>query len=206
MPGTDGWAVLTALKADPATADIPVIMLTIVDDRQIGFSLGAADYFTKPIDWTRLNNTLRRYRQATNHQTVLVVEDEAQTRDLLRRSLAKENWQVVEAENGKVALAKLNGLVPALILLDLMMPEMDGFEFMQELRKRPEYRSVPVVVITAKDLTEEDRRRLNGEVARILHKGTFSTDDLIANIVSLLGVERVAADHCSPPEAPKGQP
>ncbi len=182
MPGMDGWAVLTALKSDPVTADIPVIMLTIVDEKQIGFALGAADYFTKPIDWGRLTLSLRKYQQASDHHTVLVVEDEEQAREMLRRALTKENWQVLEAENGLVALQKLNGLVPGLILLDLMMPEMDGFEFLRQLRQRPALRFVPVIVITAKDLSDEDRRRLNGEVARILQKSALSMADLVAEV------------------------
>ena len=185
MPGMDGWAVLTALKADPVTADIPVIMLTVVDDKQIGFALGAADYFTKPIEWGRLNTALQKYRTPTNHQSVLIVEDDPQARDMLRRALAREGWQVLEAENGRLALERLNGQVPALILLDLMMPEMDGFEFMQKLRQRPDCRRVPVVVITAKDITEQDRRRLNGEVARILRKSNLSIRELVAEVQAL---------------------
>src|SRR6202034_368601 len=93
MPGMDGWAVLTALKGDPATADIPVIMLTVVDEKQIGFALGAADYFTKPIDWGRLNSALGKYRKPTNHQTVLIVEDDEQAREMLRRALARGGWE-----------------------------------------------------------------------------------------------------------------
>ena len=182
MPGMDGWAVLTALKADPATADIPVIMLTIVDEKQIGFALGAADYFTKPIDWSRMTASLKKYRTPASHQTVLIVEDDAPTREMLRRTLVKESWEVLEAENGRVALEKLTGLVPALILLDLMMPEMDGFEFMEELRKRADCRQVPVVVITAKDITEMDRQRLNGQVARVMQKGSFQMEDLVREV------------------------
>jgi signal transduction histidine kinase/DNA-binding response OmpR family regulator/streptogramin lyase len=185
MPGMDGWAVLTALKADPATADIPVIMLTVVDEKQIGFALGAADYFTKPIDWGRLNSALQKYRKPTNHQTVLIVEDDQQAREMLRRALAREGWQVLEAENGRLALERLDGLVPALILLDLMMPEMDGFEFMQQLRQRPDCRRVPVVVITAKDITDDDRRRLNGTVARILRKSNLSMQELVSEVQAL---------------------
>jgi CheY-like chemotaxis protein len=117
---------------------------------------------------------------------VLVVEDETQTREMLRRMLEKASWRVLEAENGRVALERLNGVTPTAILLDLMMPGMDGFEFMQELRKLPAYNLVPVVVITAKDLTEEDRRRLNGQVARILQKGAFTTDQLIAQLRALV--------------------
>src|SRR5262249_37725597 len=155
MPSMDGWAVLTALKADPATAEIPVVMLTIVDDKNMGFALGAADYFTKPIDWRRLGTVLQKYRKPATAQTVLIVEDDEPTREMLRRSLQKEGWQIREAANGRLGLEQLSSGVPGLILLDLMMPEMDGFGFMQELRKRPDCARVPVLVITAKDLTEE---------------------------------------------------
>jgi CheY-like chemotaxis protein len=174
MPHQDGWSVLTVLKADPATADIPVIMMTIVDDKQMGFALGAADYFTKPIDFQRLHTVLEKYRKRTDQQAVLVIEDDASAREMLRRSLEKDGWQVAEAQNGKVGLAKLDDHSPALILLDLMMPEMDGFEFMDALRRRKDIPRIPVIVITAKDLTEEDHRRLNGGVERIIQKGATS--------------------------------
>jgi DNA-binding response OmpR family regulator len=94
MPSMDGWVVLTALKADPATAEIPVIMLTIVDDKNMGFALGAADYFTKPIDWQRLGAVLQKYRKPAAKQAVLVVEDDERTREMLRRTLQKEGWEV----------------------------------------------------------------------------------------------------------------
>jgi CheY-like chemotaxis protein len=186
MPGMDGWAVLTALKSDPDTADIPVIMMTIVDDKHMGFALGAADYFTKPIDWQRLTVALQRYRRASGPHTVLVVEDDTATRDIFRRSMENDGWTVAEAANGRLGLEAINDRLPSLILLDLMMPEMDGFSFMEELRARPAARGVPVIVITARDLTEEDRRRLNGEVARILQKGTTSLDDILAAVRSLV--------------------
>jgi signal transduction histidine kinase/CheY-like chemotaxis protein/ligand-binding sensor domain-containing protein len=186
MPGMDGWAVLTALKSDPDTADIPVIMLTIVDDKNLGFALSAADYLTKPIDWPRLSAALKKHRRGSASPTVLVVEDDPNTRDMLRRGLEKDGWTVTEAANGKLGLAALTDPPPALILLDLMMPEMDGFAFMEELRARPGCRSIPVIVITAKDLTEDDRGRLNGEVARILQKGDHSPTDLLGEIRSLL--------------------
>jgi DNA-binding response OmpR family regulator len=186
MPKMDGWAVLTALKADPATADIPVIMLTIVDDKQMGFALGAADYFTKPIDFQRLHQVLEKYHVPANHQTVLVVEDDPQMREMLRRTLEKEGWRVLEAANGRAGLERLNDGMPALILLDLMMPEMDGFQFLQALRQRADGQRVPVFVITAKDLTDEDRRRLNGEVARILEKSSTSREQLVAEVRAFL--------------------
>ena len=186
MPGTDGWAVLTSLKADPETANIPVIMMTIVDDKNMGFALGAADYFTKPIDWQRLTGALKKHRQPTVSQTILVVEDDEATREMLRRTLEKDGWKVAEAVNGRVGLERVAIEVPAMILLDLMMPQMDGFGFMQELRKRPDCRAVPVIVITAKDLTEDDRRRLSGEVARILSKDGTSREQLVAEVRQLL--------------------
>jgi len=186
MPQMDGWSVLTALKGDPATAAIPVIMLTMVDDKQMGFALGAADYFTKPIDFERLHQGLEKYREPANHQTVLVVEDDGNTREMLRRTLEKDGWQVVEAPNGKVGLEKLGTLSPALILLDLMMPEMDGFEFMDTLRRRQNAQVIPVIVITAKVLTEEDRRRLNGGVERIIQKGATTPAEVLSQVRSLL--------------------
>jgi CheY-like chemotaxis protein len=178
--------VLTALKADPATATIPVVMLTIVDDKNMGFALGAADYFTKPIDWQRLAAVLQKYQTPAVNQSVLVVEDDERTREMLRRTLQKEGWQIREAANGRLGLEQLAHGVPGLILLDLMMPEMDGFGFMQELRKRADCAHVPVIVITAKDLTGEDRRRLSGDVARILGKDTTDREQIIAEVRTLL--------------------
>jgi CheY-like chemotaxis protein len=132
MPGMDGWAVLSALKADPEIADIPVVMLTIVDDRNLGYALGASDYLTKPIDRERLVTVLRRYRR---DGPVLVVDDDVVVRQLFRRILEPEGHVVVEAENGRVALERLRDVSPSVVLLDLMMPEMDGFEFVGEFRR-----------------------------------------------------------------------
>jgi CheY-like chemotaxis protein len=182
MPSQDGWSVLTALKADPETAAIPVIMLSIVDDKQMGFALGAADYLTKPIDFQRLHRVLEKHRHSDGRPRVLLVEDHAETREMLRRALEKEGWTVAEAQNGKVALQRLAEAPPTLILLDLMMPEMDGFDFMDALRQNGRRPRVPVIVITAKDLTEEDRRRLNGGVERIIQKGASSPDELLAEV------------------------
>jgi signal transduction histidine kinase/CheY-like chemotaxis protein/ligand-binding sensor domain-containing protein/protocatechuate 3,4-dioxygenase beta subunit len=186
MPRLDGWSVLTALKADPATADIPVIMLTIVDNKQMGFALGAADYFTKPIDFQRLHHVVEKYRKAVGQQTVLVVEDDVAMREMLRRTLEQEGWKVREAPNGRMGLEQLDGTVPALILLDLMMPEMDGFEFMEALRQRADGKRIPVIVITAKDLTEEDHCRLNGGVERIIQKGATSQCEVLDMVRALL--------------------
>jgi signal transduction histidine kinase/CheY-like chemotaxis protein/ligand-binding sensor domain-containing protein len=193
MPGLDGWAVLSRLKADPATADIPVVMMTIVDDKNLGFALGAAEYLTKPIDWERLAAVMNKYRPHVSTVTVLVVEDELAVREVLRRNLERQGWQVTEAENGRVGLERVAAQVPGVILLDLLMPEMDGFDFVRALRQRPDCQRLPVIVITAKDLTEEDRRRLNGQVTQILQKGAYSTAELIREIRRLLANTRSPA-------------
>ena len=186
MPGLDGWATLTILKGNPATASIPVIMMTVVDDQSIGFALGAADYFTKPIDWQRLARVLRKYHKPGSSHSVLVVEDDERTRETIRSTLEQDGWSVTLAEHGQRGLEQLVSGMPAVILLDLMMPEMDGFEFMEQLREREQGRDVPVIVITAKDLTEEDRLRLNGQVVRIVQKGARNPDQFLAEVRFLL--------------------
>jgi len=186
MPDMDGWAVLAVLKADPATTEIPVIMVTVVDDKNLGFALGASDYLIKPIDWDRLIAVLEKHRRHINSSQVLVIEDDPQTREMLRRAAEKHGWQVVEAENGRVGLERISKELPGVILLDLMMPEMDGFTFMEEFRHRANWRHIPVIVVTAKDLTEEDRRRLNGHVIQILQKGGHSPDELLDEVQRVL--------------------
>jgi PAS domain S-box-containing protein len=171
MPGLDGWSVLTALKTDAATAEIPVVMLSVVDERNLGFALGASEYLTKPVDRELLAHVLRKYRRPGGPRRVLVVEDDAVTRAALRKEMEGEGWEVVEAEHGRAALERTAGHVPDLVLLDLMMPEMNGFEFLEALRQREDWRGVPVVVLTAKELTDDDHRRLNGGVAQVVAKG-----------------------------------
>jgi CheY-like chemotaxis protein len=183
MPGMDGWAVLSALKADPEVADVPVIMLTIVDDKNLGYALGAADYLTKPIDRERLVTVLKQHRRDL---PVLVVDDDAEVRQLFRRMLEPEGYTVVEAANGRIALERLRDVSPSVVLLDLMMPEMDGFEFVAEFRRHEAWRAIPIVVVTAKDLSHEDRQRLNGYVERILQKGAYGREQLLAEVRELV--------------------
>jgi len=186
MLGMEGWTVLVNLKSDPELTGIPVIMLTIADDKSKGFAPGAFDYMTKPIDRDRLLSMLQRYQSAAPPSKILVVEDDAPMREMLRRMLEKEGWVVDEAENGRVALQQLPVGNPALILLDLMMPEMDGIEFVSELRKHEAWRSTPVVVITAKELTAHDRLQLSRYVNRVFHKGAFSREMLLAEVHNLV--------------------
>ncbi|MFN0067682.1 MAG: response regulator, partial [Limisphaerales bacterium] len=182
MPGMDGWSVLGALKSDPATADIPVVMLTVVDDRGTGYALGAAEYLTKPVDWPRLVTVVQRFRPARSTPRVLVVEDDPATRGRAARVLSAEGWHVIESANGREGLAALDGQAPDLILLDLLMPELDGFGFLDELRRRPPERRAPVVVITAKDLTPADHARLNGHVSRVIQKHAVGFEALLPEL------------------------
>ena len=186
MSGLDGWAVLTELKADPALADIPVVMLTFVDNKNLGYALGASDYLTKPISRQRLLAVLEKYRRDPQPGPVLVVEDDPDTRKILRRLLEKEGCQVVTAENGRVALERLAESRPMLILLDLMMPEMDGFQFIDRVRQQENWRTIPIVVVTAKDLTKEDRVRLNGYVLEIIRKNAYPREELLAEVRELV--------------------
>jgi CheY-like chemotaxis protein len=189
MPGMDGWTVLSVLKADHELRDIPVVMLTIGDNQNLGYTLGATDYLSKPIDRERLLSVLMRYR-STESAFALVVEDDPDSRELLRRALEGEGWKVRTAENGRTALETITEQRPGVILLDLMMPEINGFEFVSALRQQPERRNIPVIVITAKELITDDRLRLNGYVSRILQKGAFQIEDLLSE-VSRLVITRV---------------
>ena len=185
MPDLDGWTVLAAIKGDPGLADIPVILMTIMDEKNRGYSLGAADYLVKPVDRERLGVILRRI-VGTGGRRVLVVDDDDIIRRGVMQALEKQGWMVSEAENGRVGLERLAEALPDVIVLDLMMPEMDGFEFLDELRKRAEWRHIPVVVVTSKDLTEEDHRRLNGEVERVLQKDAPTRDDMLREVSATL--------------------
>jgi hypothetical protein len=182
MPETDGWSVLSSLKADSELARIPVIMVTIVGEKELGFALGASEYLIKPIDRNQLVLVLKRYLRDQPDGQVLIVEDDDNLREMLRRTLEAEKWQVAEAEHGRAALEKIGEHTPAVILLDLMMPVMDGFELLAELHQNEAWRKIPVVVITAMDLSPEDRRRLEGLTRRIVEKGTYVREELAREI------------------------
>jgi len=186
MPGLDGWAVLTALKSDPELSDIPVIMLSIEDEINVGYSLGAADFMTKPVDWERFGALLLKH-QSNNGSTssALIVDDDLNLRSMLRRQLEKAHWEVSEASNGREALLLLTEQLPQLIILDLLMPEMNGFEFLAGIRTREQWRNIPVLVVTAKDLSAEDREKLGGKFTRILQKAVYSQEELTQEVRNL---------------------
>jgi CheY-like chemotaxis protein len=200
MPEMDGWIVLSALKADPELCDIPVIMLTMVDDPERGFTLGSSDYATKPVNRRRLSQMLKKYTCPNPPCPVLVVDDDASARSLTRAVLEKEGWAVSEAENGFEALRSMETERPSLIFLDLMMPRMDGFEFATEVRSHPEWRTIPIVVLTAQDLSNDDRKRLNGNVDSIIRKNGDSRESLLAQVRDLLAGSHATRLHRELPE------
>ena len=186
LPSLAGWNLLAALKADSELSDTPVIVLLVVDEAA-GVPLGATDYLTKPVQRDRLVGLLRKHCQ-DGTAPVLVVEDDNDTREMLQRMLEREGFTVTEAADGRAGLDRVAEQRPSLILLDLLMPQMNGFEFLAELQTRPDWRSIPVVVVTAKDLTAEEHARLSGQVSEVLRKGNYSRERLLSEVR-----ERVAA-------------
>ena len=185
MPGMDGWSVLAALKADAELCSIPVVVVSMLDQHDTAYVLGAADYIVKPLSRNRLRQLVDRFCPSESKR-VLVVDDDADMRNLLRQTLEKEHCQVAEAEDGLAALELLKTQTPDLILLDLEMPRMDGLTFAHEIRAHADWRTIPIVVITAKDLGIEERLRLKGRVQRIMEKGRYTRDELMAELRRLL--------------------
>ena len=193
MPDLDGWSVLAALRQDTELAEIPVIMVTILDEERRATSLGAAGYLTKPIDQHTLQRMMDRFRRSARPTRILLVEDDALQRELMCDWLVGEQWTVHEAGNGREALALLRANKPDVILLDLMMPEMDGFQIVAALQEEPLWRDVPVIVITARDLSAKDRERLNSGVHSVLLKNAFRPDELVERIRELTRTKSATA-------------
>ncbi len=188
MPKMDGWTVLKYLQTDLDLASIPVIMTTFLPEQNLGYALGATDYLTKPIQIKQLKAILQKYRFERTNPLAMIVDDDFLNRELLRDILAKEEVEIIEAENGAKALEIIKLRKPDLLLLDLMMPEMDGFEVIKRLEQNPQWQNIPIIIITAKDLTLEERKLLNARVEIILHKGAYKKQALLQQIHSLLEV------------------
>ena len=186
MPDMDGWSVLTALKSDSILADIPVIMMTFVQDQNLGYTLGASDYLTKPVDRQQLSEVLQRHITKSPCGEILVVDDDAMTRTLMREQLELSTLTVQEAESGIEALARVEHSIPSVIILDLLMPEMNGFEFLHNLQQRPEYKDIPVIVMTAKDLSPAERGNLTSNVQKVFCKGVCDRQTLLADVQQFL--------------------
>jgi hypothetical protein len=186
MPGMDGWSVLTEIKRDPDLGQIPVVMTTMVDDRSMGFALGVSDYLVKPVDRTRLAKVLERIFRGEPRGLVLVVEDDEAARDMVRTLLEQHGLEVVTATNGREGLELAAAHAPALVVLDLLMPEVDGFAFVEEARRRPDLAGVPILVLTALDLGPDDLGRLSSTVQGVLRKVPPDPDRLLASVKAQL--------------------
>ncbi|WP_162245991.1 MULTISPECIES: response regulator [unclassified Aureimonas] len=183
MPRMDGWAVLTEIRADPVLGAVPVIMVTIIDEHSLGYSLGASDYLLKPVEWDKLKEVMSRYK-ADGEGLILAIDDDTDTLARFATMMSREEVKVpvVTAPNGRIGLERVAERIPTLILLDLVMPVMDGFEFLDQLRAKPEWRNIPVVVLTSKDLTADEWRRLQSDADQVLAKSDVSLKELVGEI------------------------
>lgn len=184
MPMMDGWATLSALKSEASLAHIPVILCSILLEDDLGFALGAVDYLHKPIEPKILLEKIEHILPEGSIKSVLIVDDEEDARIIMRRAVKKSGWEIQEAKNGIEALQVLSQHSPSVILLDLMMPEMDGFTVIQELQKNKKWSQIPIIVVTAKELSKEERDFLNSSSKIILQKGSYSHQQLIAAITN----------------------
>ncbi len=193
MPDKDGWLVIQELKADPDTRNIPVIVCSIVGEKERGLSLGASDYLLKPILEEDLVAALERLDREEGRHRVLVVDDQPRDRKLLCRMIeSQDGYEVVEAASGQEAIALIRQVRPNIIILDLMMPEVDGFAVLESIKADRTTRSIPIIVVTAKDLTREERNTLNKRVETLLQKGLFEQQELLADVAAAL--ERIKTD------------
>jgi CheY-like chemotaxis protein len=185
MPDMDGWSVLATLKADAELCSIPVVVVSMMEQQNTAYILGAADYIVKPLSRERLRLLIDRFCPA-GQKHLLVVDDDQDMRKLLRQTLERDGCFIMEAEDGLAALETLKAQKPDLILLDLEMPRMDGLTFAHEVRAHEDWQTIPIIVITAKDLSAEMRLSLKGQVERIMEKGRYTRHELMAEIRKLL--------------------
>ncbi len=197
-PDFDGWTILRLLKTDAELCDIPVILVTMLGDRDMGFALGAAEHLSKPINPKELLRLLARVQRSETAPDVLIVDDDQSTRDMLRRMLIKEGWTVREAANGTEGLEQLARAVPAVMLLDLMMPEVDGFEVLRAVRQTAAWRDIPVVIVTSKDLSRDELEWLRGHAMDVFQKGAYSRAELIAAVRAMVEAARLAPSRMMP--------
>jgi CheY-like chemotaxis protein len=202
MPRMDGWAVLTAIKADPDLADIPVIMVTMVQEKTLACTLGADDYLTKPVQWSRLKSILDRHRNPASPGAALVVEADGKTREELRHLLQQEGWTVTEAENETAALRHMNESPPELILMDLQRPE-NIFGFIKAVRKRPEWRSIAIIGVTDGEITPAERDRLQGQLNEIIQTGTEDSEEELVEELRKIAQARATPRNPAPPQTPE---
>jgi len=186
MPEIDGWTVLSNLKDDPRLARIPVVMLTRADEKEKAIGLGAADLLTKPVDWDRFLEVINRQgKPGPVSLPVLVIEDDRTNRGALCRVLRRDGLEVLEAVDGNTAMSLLESETPGLIILDLILPELNGFDLLSKISQNRDWQQIPIIVVTAKELSSEERKQLKEDVDCIFQKGDYSRNDLLNKIHSL---------------------
>lgn len=186
MPGVDGWSVLSQIKADAMLAPIPVVMVTAVEQRNLAASLGASDYMLKPVNWARFGKIVNQFRVAEPNRrgTVLLVEDEAVTRMAMRSTLEEDGWSVVEAADGEEGLRQVADAGPDVVIVDLNMPVLDGFGFLEGVRALPGCADIPVIVLTGREFSADDRSKLRG-ASQILNRGDLASASLAERLRDL---------------------
>jgi signal transduction histidine kinase/CheY-like chemotaxis protein len=191
LPRLDGWELLARLKRDPGTSAVPVVIVSMLDERGAGFALGAAEYLVKPVDRDELLTALDRWTGTLGDgRTIVAIDDDARDLELVEAALAPHGWSVLRASTGEDGVELVRRERPSVVLLDLLMPGTDGFAVVERLRADPDLADVPIVVLTSKDMTAEDRARLNGRISFLARKGTFREAEL-ARLVGRLS----AASH-----------
>jgi len=197
LPGLDGWEVLNRLKHDEITSAIPVIVISVVDNPELGIALGAVDYFVKPVPADELINRLRRFNfgveGSATKTLVLVVDDERANRDWLTEVLEPAGFGVIPARGGREAIELAHSKHPDLVLLDLMMPDVSGFDVVEALRSDKATSAMPIMVLTAKDLTDADKRQLTGRVSSILQRGSTGATELVSHLRQVISPEALEA-------------
>jgi CheY-like chemotaxis protein len=193
LPRLDGWQLLARLKRDPETAPIPVVIVSMLDERGAGFALGAAEYLVKPVDREELLGALTRWTEARGDgRTVVAIDDDPRDLDLVEAALEPHGWTVVRATSGEEGIELVRRERPSVVLLDLLMPGVDGFTVVERLREDPDLQAVPIVVLTSKDMSGEERARLNGRISLLARKGTFPASEL-AGLVGRVGSASIGA-------------
>jgi DNA-binding response OmpR family regulator len=189
LPKIDGWDLLVRLKGEPMTRGLPVIIVSIMDERGKGFALGATDYLVKPVSREELVNAVQRVsltRPTAEAVTILAIDDDPLALELVDAILSPEGFQILKAYGGEDGVVVARRETPALIILDLLMPEVDGFMVVERLRADPTTATIPIVILTSKHLTPEEKARLNGQIACLARKGEFSRAAFVEQVRGLL--------------------
>jgi CheY-like chemotaxis protein len=193
LPRLSGWELLARLKSDPATASIPVVVTSMLDERGAGFALGASEYLVKPVEREGLLEAVSRCAAAAaGRRAVVVIDDEPLDVQLVEATLGPEGWTVLGATGGEEGVATVRRESPAVVLLDLLMPDVDGFAVVERLRADPRTADVPIIVLTSKDMTVADRERLNGRISFLARKGSLTGTELVRLVERVAATEGVA--------------